>query len=192
MPTDAAPPADRSPAPGLAWAPFPTAGSHIGLSPALLVAAAALALGPLAGLRYRFQDIPAEELKLAGDWPAPALAEGGEPVGPVVVTVETGRAKDWRMICSPRWRTTDSAGGAPGPAWRVGQDAADPNRIVEQFIVASWDEHLRQHEPSRPGTRRLDKIRAMTDPPARWRPPTGGRRNGNGLPRLARHRPSRG
>jgi len=25
-------------------------------------------------------------------------------------------------------------------AWRVWQDAADPGRIVEQFVVASWDE----------------------------------------------------
>jgi hypothetical protein len=30
--------------------------------------------------------------------------------------------------------------------WRVWQDAAEPHRVVEQFVVASWEEHLRQHE----------------------------------------------
>ncbi|MGD0559813.1 MAG: MFS transporter [Streptosporangiaceae bacterium] len=50
-------------------------------------------------------------------------------------------------------------------AWRVWQDATDPDRIVEQFIVASWDEHLRQHERvTRHDAERFAKIRAMTDP----------------------------
>jgi hypothetical protein len=50
-------------------------------------------------------------------------------------------------------------------AWRAWQDAADPDRIVEQFVVASWDEHLRQHERvTQRDAGRLDKIREMTDP----------------------------
>ena len=50
-------------------------------------------------------------------------------------------------------------------AWRVWQDAADPDRILEQFVVASWDEHLRQHDRvTVHDQERLDKIRAMTDP----------------------------
>jgi hypothetical protein len=49
--------------------------------------------------------------------------------------------------------------------WRAWQDATDPDRVVEQFVVASWDEHLRQHERvSRHDVERLAKIRAMTDP----------------------------
>jgi hypothetical protein len=49
-----------------------------------------------------------------------------------------------------------------GLAW---QDATDPDRIVEQFVVASWDEHLRQHERvTLRDAERLAKIRAMTDP----------------------------
>jgi quinol monooxygenase YgiN len=31
-------------------------------------------------------------------------------------------------------------------AWGVFEDAADPGRIVETFLTASWMEHLRQHE----------------------------------------------
>jgi hypothetical protein len=30
--------------------------------------------------------------------------------------------------------------------WGVFEDAADPARFVETFLVASWIEHMRQHE----------------------------------------------
>jgi hypothetical protein len=37
--------------------------------------------------------------------------------------------------------------------------------VVEQFIVASWAEHLRQHERiTRRDADRLSRVRAMTDP----------------------------
>ena len=139
---------------------------HLGLSPTLLIAAAALALGPLAGLRYRFQQIPPRELLPAGDWPPPPLVDGESPAGPVMVAVEyrareglagdlLGALRDARFS---RRRTGASA-------WRVWQDAADPNRIVEQFTVASWPEHLRQHDRvTGRDQQRLDRIRAMTDP----------------------------
>jgi Transmembrane secretion effector len=49
--------------------------------------------------------------------------------------------------------------------WRAWQGAGDPTRILEQFVVASWDEHLRQHERvTRRDQDRLDQIRHMTDP----------------------------
>jgi hypothetical protein len=55
-------------------------------------------------------------------------------------------------------------------SWRAWRDAEDPGRVLEQFVVASWDEHLRQHERvTRRDQERLDQIRALTDagqPPA--------------------------
>lgn len=42
-----------------------------GLSVALTIAAAGLALSPLAGLVWRFRSIPPETLLPAGDWPGP-------------------------------------------------------------------------------------------------------------------------
>jgi hypothetical protein len=49
--------------------------------------------------------------------------------------------------------------------WRVWQDADEPSRVIEQFVVASWSEHLRQHERvTERDQGRLDAIRAMTDP----------------------------
>jgi predicted MFS family arabinose efflux permease len=42
---------------------------HAGLTVTFLTVAVALALGPLAGLRFRFQTIPPAELLPASDWP---------------------------------------------------------------------------------------------------------------------------
>ena len=50
-------------------------------------------------------------------------------------------------------------------SWRVWRDAADPRRVLEQFVVGSWDRHLRQHERvTRRDQQRLEEIKAMTDP----------------------------
>ena len=52
-----------------------------------------------------------------------------------------------------------------GSSWRVWQDAADPGRIQERFVVASWEEHLRQAERvTKRDQQRLDSIRAMSKP----------------------------
>ncbi len=49
-------------------------------------------------------------------------------------------------------------------SWRVWQDAAVPDKAVEQFVVASWDEHLRQHERVRLRDQdRLDKVQSFSD-----------------------------
>jgi MFS family permease len=139
---------------------------HLGLSPTMLISAVALALGPLAGLRYKFQPIPPKDLLPAGDWPAPQPANGDEPAGPVLVTVEyhprDGLAgqmlSELRDARFSRRRTG-------GSAWRVWQDAADPGRILERFVVASWNEHLRQGERvTKRDQQRLDSIRQMSKP----------------------------
>jgi predicted MFS family arabinose efflux permease len=142
------------------------AAQHAGLSPTLLIAAAALALGPLAGLRYRFQSVNPEDLQPAGDWPAPQLAGGDEPAGPVLVTVEyrPRAGQEDEMLAELRdARFSRRRTGASN--WRLWQDAADPGRIEERFVVASWDEHIRQHERvTGRDQQRLDRIAALTKP----------------------------
>jgi predicted MFS family arabinose efflux permease len=137
-----------------------------GLSPTLLAAAVGLALGPLAGLRYRFQPIPPADLVPAGDWPAPVLADGAAPVGPVMVSVEywPSAGSDAELLAQLRdARFSRRRTGASN--WRVWQDASIPGRIVEQYVVASWEEHLRQGDRvTVRDQERLDRIRAMTDP----------------------------
>ena len=112
---------------------------HLGLSATMLIAGMVLALGPLAGLRYRFQSIPPEELMPAGDWPQPLRPANESPGGPVMVTVEywprEGHADDL-VVALQDARFSRRRTGAS--AWRIWQDAVDPNRVVEQFVVASW------------------------------------------------------
>jgi MFS family permease len=142
------------------------AAQQAGLSPTLAIAAAALALGPLAALRWPFQSIRPEELLPAGDWPAPLLAADAVPEGPVLVSVEY-RARpgleDELMAALQHTRFSRRRTGAT--SWRAWQDASDLGRILEQFVVASWEEHLRQHERvTKRDQGRLDRVREMTDP----------------------------
>ena len=137
----------------------------------LITAAVALAVGPLAGLRFRFQQIPPATLLPAGDWPAPPVipagGNGGAPAGgPVMVSAEYWPRLGLRAdLIAALQDARFSRRRTGATAWRVWQDAADPDRIVEQFVVASWDEHLRQHERvTRRDAERFAKIRAMTDP----------------------------
>ena len=141
-----------------------------GLTATLVIAAAGLALGPLAGLAWRFQPIRPEDLRPAGDWPAPQLVPvpSGDtsPAGPVLVTVEyRARPGAAAELMAALQQTRFSRRRTGAVSWRAWRDASDPGRILEQFVVASWSEHLRQHE--RVTTRdqaRLDRVRELADP----------------------------
>jgi MFS family permease len=142
------------------------AAEHAGLSATLAIAAAGLALGPLAALRWRFQKIPAADLLPAGTWSVPPLAAGQAPDGPVLVSVEywarPGLEGDL-MTALEQTRYSRRRTGAT--RWRAWRDSGDSSRILEQFVVASWDEHLRQGERvTKRDQDRLDRVRSMTDP----------------------------
>ena len=111
------------------------------------IAAAGLALGPLAGLRWRFRPIPPGGACCRRRLAAPQLATGETPEGPVLVTSSTGRWPGTRTSCWPPCEDHRFSRRRTGAtSWRAWQDGAEPGRILEQFVVASWDEHLRQHE----------------------------------------------
>ena len=173
---------------------------HAGLTPTLTVAAAGLALGPLAGLRWKFRPIAPEDLRPAGDWPSPQLATStpdgaapdgaaGAPAGPVLVSVgyraRPGQAGE--LLAALR-DTRFSRRRTGATSWRAWQDAADPDRILEQFVVASWTGHLRQHERvTLRDQARLDRLAAMTDPDhppvvTHWLTPPRGRPAGHEPP----------
>ena len=140
---------------------------HVGLTATFVAAAVALALGPLIGLRFPFQAISPEELRPAGDWPAPPPpSDTAEPAGPVMVSVEYRPRAGQRAAMLTALRDTRFSRRRTGAtSWRLWQDAADPDRIVEQFVVASWDEHLRQHDRvTHRDVARLEQVRALTDP----------------------------
>jgi hypothetical protein len=65
----------------------------------------------------------------------------------VLVTVEyridPARARDFADSMSELRRIRERDGAI---FWELFEDAADPRRHVECFLVDSWIEHLRQHE----------------------------------------------
>jgi MFS family permease len=112
---------------------------------ALAGIAAGLVLSPAIG-----RPLPAVQPDIAPEpWPVqPELAVEPDPdAGPVLVTVEfrvpTSRQSRFREAMQVVGRARRRTGAE---RWGLFQDAADPYRFMETFLVASWEEHLRQHQ----------------------------------------------
>lgn len=119
----------------------------IGIHGTLLAAALALILVAIATLRL---PLPAGQADLtpSSHWPEPAIAEPVErDRGPVTITIEYRIARESRAAFLSAIARLASERRRDGAfAWGVSEDAADPERIVEWFMVESWAEHLRQHK----------------------------------------------
>ncbi len=121
--------------------------SQLGLSPALLIAAAgALVAIPLTW-RWRLHGARLD-VTPAMHWPEPMVSSDvAHDRGPVMVTVEyrIDPAQADAFVA-----TLDELSGERrrdgAYAWGLFEDAAAPGRYIESFLVASWLEHLRQHE----------------------------------------------
>lgn len=118
-----------------------------GVVSTLWISAAGMLLVAFALYRVR---LPHAEVDLgaSNQWPEPLLAE---PVpfdrGPVLIQI------DYRVTREDLPRFVTAINELSGErrrdgayAWGVTQDAADPGRVVEWFMVESWAEHLRQHQ----------------------------------------------
>ncbi|HJZ45752.1 MAG TPA: MFS transporter [Roseiflexaceae bacterium] len=115
---------------------------------ALLAAAALLVLGVVTALRWKLSAGEDLDLRPSQHWPEPELAlDLDASDGPVLVTVEyrvalTNQAAFYEAMASVEInRRRDGA-----HRWRLFRDAADPERLLETFVVGSWAEHMRQHE----------------------------------------------
>lgn len=118
----------------------------IGVPYTLVAAAIGLVV---VGLIFHLVKLPKGDADLVASnhWPEPLTAE---PVahdrGPVLILIEYRIAKENRdaflkaIAILSRERRRDGAYG-----WGITEDAADPERILEWFMVESWAEHLRQH-----------------------------------------------
>lgn len=122
---------------------------QIGVPLTLLVAASLLMAATLV-LAYRFPLPAIDDLDLASSlhWPLPTATEGvGLDRGPVLVTIEY-RVAPVRvpafftaMESMRRIRRRDGA-----LVWGLYEDTTNPGTILETFTLASWLEHLRQHD----------------------------------------------
>jgi MFS family permease len=128
----------------LAWG---LVAQQFGVRPALLFAAAVLLV---AGFVFHRIKLPSGEADLVASnhWPEPLTADPVEhDRGPVLILIEYRIAKDNRsafLQSLDRLSQERRRDGAYN--WGVTEDAADPERIVEWFMVESWAEHLRQHK----------------------------------------------
>jgi len=150
---------------------FGVLAQNAGLSPALLAAGLGLTLVATIGVLLPFKAISPPDLLPAGDWPDPQLVSETPPTGPVLVTLEYRPKPGLQRAVIEKLHAGRYARRRTGAvSWRVWVDAADPRHVLEQFVVGSWDEHLRQHERvSHRDEQRLKEITDLTDPSA---PPT--------------------
>lgn len=122
-------------------------GEAAGIQGTLLIGAAGLAVAGLIMHRLKLPTGDAD-LVASNHWPEPLVAE---PVahdrGPVLILIEYHVEKQNRTAFLhaldelSRERRRDGAYG-----WGVTEDSADPEKLVEWFMVESWAEHLRQHK----------------------------------------------
>ncbi|ATB41958.1 MFS transporter [Cystobacter fuscus] len=141
-----------------------TLAQHAGTGFALTVAAVLAVLAGVFSLRFRLSVAMARDTAPSAHWPQPAVAAKIDHArGPVLVTVEyligpTNREEFLHHI--HQLGGTRQRDGAV--QWGVMEDAAQPGRFLEYFIVDSWLEHLRQHERVTHEEQRLqDRLRAL-------------------------------
>ena len=122
--------------------------ARVGIPAALVCAAVGLIAGFAVVTRYRLAGGEALDLSPSLHWPEPHVVVEPRPEdGPVLVLVEyliqAERSHDFAdaMHALRGERLRDGA-----MRWGLFNDPADPQRYVEAFLVASWVEHLRQHE----------------------------------------------
>lgn len=140
-----------------------------------MVVAAGGVLGGLATrLRWPMTDLSRLDLALAGD-PGPDPADlGDDPTaGQVLVSVEyvvdAGEVDGFLRLAGmlePARRRTGAS------RWDLFQDTDRPQVFVEQFLVRSWQAHLRQHRLATAADRALEERvwrfhRSDGAPPAR-------------------------
>ena len=122
--------------------------SVLGLPAAHFIAAVGAILGIAVTWRWKLQSGAGVDLAPSMHWPAPVLTIDAEPDrGPVLVTIEyrIDPKKSDAFLTAIRdlgqQRRRDGA-----YAWDVFEDAAKKGRFLETFMIASWLEHLRQHQ----------------------------------------------
>ncbi|GAA4162932.1 MFS transporter [Phytohabitans flavus] len=136
----------------------------IGLELTFIAAAAIMLLDAVALAMWPFPDLRDVDRQPAVIWPEVSLAVHPDPqAGPVLVTaaykVRPEREREFmeamRLVRDTRMRT----GALRWGLFRVGEE---PQRFVEVYRLATWDEHVRQHDNRFTGADRESEERAKT------------------------------
>lgn len=137
-----------------------------GIPTALAVAATGLVLAIPLTRGYQLSSAPGD-LTPSGHWPEPIVAAGipGDR-GPVMVTIEYRITADKQVAFREAvHRLAEQRRRDGAYQWNLMQDAADPERFIEVFLVESWIEHERQHtRVTRADADLQDEIAALATP----------------------------
>ena len=121
--------------------------THSSLQAALTAVAVGLALALLlSSRRHRLASTVEFDLTPSVHWSEPEIAIEPEPDRPVLIRTEyrvpPEHHEEFREVMRRLGRSRRRTGAE---RWSLYQDVADPDRFVENYVVRSWDEHLRQH-----------------------------------------------
>jgi MFS family permease len=120
---------------------------QVGLTSAFLIAAALSAVAVGIGLVRRVPDAGESDPNPVAYWSEARVSLDPDPsAGPVQVavtyTISPDHEQAWRAAMGLLRRSRLKTGAF---RWELYRDAARPDRFLEQFWIATWDEHLRQH-----------------------------------------------
>ncbi|WP_413754008.1 MFS transporter [Streptomyces sp. R-74717] len=133
-----------------------------GLTVSLLAGSGLLLLGAVSVRRWPLHGTDGIDPSPSDHWPVPPLVfEPGPADGPVLVSVVYRIAAANRAAfieCMDHVARSRRRTGAL--TWGLYQDGSDPGRFVENYLVASWSEHLAQHHSRLTATDRRHEERA--------------------------------
>ena len=119
------------------------------LQAALFIAAAGMLVAIPLTWRWKLQTGERLDLTPSTQWPAPVVTRSIEGAdGPVLVTIEyrLARAGDRQSFLSALDELQHERLRDGASSWGIFEDTAQSGRFLETFLVASWTEHLRQHQ----------------------------------------------
>ena len=121
--------------------------THTSTSVALTAVASCMAAGLLlSSRRHKLATTVALDMTPVAHWSEPELSMEPDPARPVLVTIEYRvRADNHDEFRAEMQRLGRSRRRTGAERWSLYQDAADPDRFVENYLVPSWEEHMRQH-----------------------------------------------
>jgi MFS family permease len=116
---------------------------------ALFVSAGAMLVAIPLTWRWKLQTGERLDLTPTTQWPAPVVSHSieGED-GPVLVTIEyrLARSEDRPAFLAAMDELQHERLRDGASSWGVFEDTSQACRFLETFLVASWTEHLRQHQ----------------------------------------------
>jgi hypothetical protein len=120
--------------------------THTSTSVALSAVAGGMAAGlAISSRRHKLAPSMAFDMTPVSHWTEPDLSMEPDPHRPVLITVEYRVPKENHdQFRDEMQRMGRSRRRTGAERWSLYQDAHDPDRFVENFLVGSWEEHIRQ------------------------------------------------